>query len=469
MTIQTSDPLPRDAIDQSVPQDGRADAPPPAPMRVLLIAGSASFRYGGEAVLPLHYFRCMRARQLPVWMITNARSRHELSQKLSPHDLARIYFLTDTRIHRIFATIAGYLPTSIAAFTLAQFLEILDQWRSRRLARKLIPRLDINLIHQPIPVSPKQVSAIHGLGVPVIIGPMNGGINFPRAFASLENPFDRIFVTLGRALSGIANRLIPGKLKAAALLVANQRTRDALPHGVSGKVKCVVENGVDLTLYRSALPKNSTLDPASAVCFVFVGRLIRLKGVNLLLHAAAKARTQANIHLKIIGEGPCRQELQRLTTSLNLQSLVSFDGWLSQPECAAALARADAFVLPSLRECGGAVVLEAMAMRLPVIAANWGGPADYIDSSCGFPIDVLDPAQFVDNLAAAMVQLSKSPELRKTMGQAGYEKVVEKYDWERKLDAMLHIYRELLPDTASPGSPTTNSATHPNVEEISAA
>ncbi len=62
---------------------------------------------------------------------------------------------------------------------------------------------------------------------------------------------------------------------------------------------------------------------------------------------------------------------------------IQFAGWLSQSDCKVRLNAADCLVLPSLFECGGAVVLEAMALGKPVIATAWGGPLDYLDADCG--------------------------------------------------------------------------------------
>ena len=76
---------------------------------------------------------------------------------------------------------------------------------------------------------------------------------------------------------------------------------------------------------------------------------------------------------------------------------VFFAGHRSQPEIAELMATHDCLVLPTLIESGGAVLLEAMAMGLPVISTDWGGPADYVDDSCG----ILVPLDFVSNWSAA--------------------------------------------------------------------
>ncbi len=84
----------------------------------------------------------------------------------------------------------------------------------------------------------------------------------------------------------------------------------------------------------------------------------------------------------------------------------------------------DALVLPSLYECGGAVVLEAMAMGLPVVATKWGGPADYLDESTGILIEPTGRESFINELAEAMIRLAQSPELRAQLGQAARTRAV---------------------------------------------
>ena len=105
------------------------------------------------------------------------------------------------------------------------------------------------------------------------------------------------------------------------------------------------------------------------------------------------------------------------------------------------MAQADCLVLPSLLECGGAVVLEAMAMAKPVIATAWGGPLDYLDPDCGVLVPPAGAEALVDGLAAAMVRLAASSDERLRMGRSGRAKALRLYDWEVKVDRMIDYYR----------------------------
>src|SRR6202044_4106340 len=101
-----------------------------------------------------------------------------------------------------------------------------------------------------------------------------------------------------------------------------------------------------------------------------------------------------------------------------------FLGWMAQAGGPRQLTESDALVLPSMHECGGAVVLEAMAMEVPVIATAWGGPLDYLDPSCGILVEPSSKEAFVDDLTLALIRLATHPQERRAMGKAGRRKIV---------------------------------------------
>jgi glycosyltransferase involved in cell wall biosynthesis len=164
----------------------------------------------------------------------------------------------------------------------------------------------------------------------------------------------------------------------------------------------------------------------------------------LVLEAFAAVVAQTDAVLEIIGDGDLRGELEAQTARLGIDSSVVFSGWLSQDQCALKLQQADALVLPSLREGGGAVVMEAMAVGLPVIATNWGGPGDYLNSCWGILVEPASKEGFVKGLTDARLKLTQSPELRPSMGCAGRERFREHFDWERKVDRILEIYQQTM-------------------------
>ena len=416
-------------------------------LRVLIATEHASANFGGEAALPLHYFRVLHQRGVPVWLVTHSRTREELSRLFPDSD--QLVYIEDTALHRALWRMGKILPDRVAGFTTGFVSRLSTQLSQRRVVRRLVREHRISVVHQPMPVSPREPSMLFGFGVPVVIGPMNGGMNYPPGFRNNIGWLERTFIRLGRASSGAMNRLIPGKRQAAALLVANQRTRDALPAGVSTHVFELVENGVDMGLWRA--PETQAARDETVVTFAFMGRLVDWKAVDLLLHAFDKARREASMRLWILGDGPERPRLESLAADLSMgepgsgeRGSVHFAGWLNQAACAARLREADCLVLPSLLECGGAVVLEAMSMGKPVIATAWGGPLDYLDATCGVLVRPDSREAHIEGFAKAMIEMARDRATREQMGERGLAKVRTEYDWELKVDRILSLYREAI-------------------------
>ncbi|MFS8083025.1 MAG: hypothetical protein ACMG51_06205, partial [Ginsengibacter sp.] len=114
----------------------------------MIVAEHASARFGGEAVLPVHYFRELRARGLRVWLLTHARTRDELEHLFPDED--RIVYIEDTKFHVAMWRLGQRLPDRIAYLTVGFLSRLLTQVSQRRVARNLVREHDIDVIHQPI-------------------------------------------------------------------------------------------------------------------------------------------------------------------------------------------------------------------------------------------------------------------------------------------------------------------------------
>ncbi len=416
-----------------------------ASMRICIVADSASVRFGGEAILPYHYFRMLRSRGVDAWLVVHDRTRPELEASL-PEYRDRILYTPDLWMHRVISEVMTVLPRRIAESSIGLLSVLLTQYHQRRLIRELVWREGIDVVHQPTPVSPRMPSMMFNLGAPVVIGPLNGGMHYPAAFRGQESTASHIAVAIARSLSNFANWLLPGKPQAATVLVANQRTRESLPNGLKGRVIELVENAVDLDTW---LPETMPFERIPGQ-FLFIGRLVDWKRVDIALHALARVE-QAS--LLVVGDGEMRGAWEQLSRELNVSDRVSFVGWQPHDECARLLAQSAGLILPSVYECGGAVVLEAMASARPVIATGWGGPMEYLDSSCGILIAPDSTTGMVDSFAAGMALLATQPEVGDRMGAAGQARVQEHFSWVRKIDRIEEIYSA----AATPSAATVRS------------
>ena len=408
------------------------------PLRVLIAAENASRTMGGEAILPFHYFRLLLARGIDVHLITHERCRAELLA-LFPGDRGRLRFVTDRQSQKLFFRLGKLVPRRLSEATFGLATQLLTQRHQRSILRTLTTPSSV--IHQPTPVAPRFPSLLNGLGAPLVIGPLNGGMEFPPAFRGFESRSSRLLIALARTLTDVASLIFRGKREAAVLLIANERTRKALPSGTRGQILQLPENAVDIAQWPLA-----SAPPASPSRFLFMGRLVDWKALDIVLDAmAATHLVGKNFVLDIVGDGPMRSAWQAQAERLELTNRVHFHGWQSQAVCAKLLQACTALVLPSLYESGGAVVLEAMAVGRPVIATAWGGPTDYLDANTGILIPPTSREALVSGFAEAMQRFAASPGLCRQLGQAGRARVLAGFDWDRKLDRMLEIYYSVLP------------------------
>jgi glycosyltransferase involved in cell wall biosynthesis len=273
-------------------------------------------------------------------------------------------------------------------------------------------------------------------------------MDYPPAFRNVESWFTRASVAAARYGANFANELFRGKKLASFVLVANKRTWAALPACVRGSVVEIPENGVDLNLW----PFRPQIAAEPSGRFLFLGRLVDWKRVDLALQALARV---PGATLDVIGDGEMRAAWTQLACQLNLTDRVKFLGWMSQSECAHHLQSVTALLLPSIYECGGAVVLEAMASGVPVVAVAWGGPADYLDASCGILIPPTSADAVVDGFAAAMKRLMEQPELCRSLGAAARRKIEAHYNWEAKVDRILEIFHQARRESLASGTVTS--------------
>ncbi len=165
------------------------------PLKILIVAHNASTVYGGEAVLPVHYFRGLRARGHSVNLIAHERNRDDLEAHFGVGCDA-LHFIPDTRLHRLIWRVGDRFPAKIDEALFGNLMNLLNEVYQKRLIRDLVSAGAVELIHEPMPVSPKAPSSIHGFGVPVIVGPMNGGMTWPDGYDDFQRRSERLFATL---------------------------------------------------------------------------------------------------------------------------------------------------------------------------------------------------------------------------------------------------------------------------------
>jgi glycosyltransferase involved in cell wall biosynthesis len=420
-------------------------------LSVLIVAANASTGWAGEAILPLHIFRGLLKAGHDAWMCVGNETKGELDKLLGP-DAHRVCYVEDAHLHSVFRRIQARAPSWMGSNPLYYPQVLVTQWRQRGVVARLVKKLGIDVVHQPTPISPKVPSLLVNLPVPLVLGPMNGAMEYPLGFRFLQPRKVRVVKNLARCLANSLPRVFDAKRQAECLIVANQRTQDGLPSGVRGRIFRMVENAVIPELWENGPGKEAADSTPGHHAFeiIFMGRLERWKGPEWLIEATARACKRVDCRLKIVGDlrGE-RRRLEARVSELGIDSRVEFFGWLPQERCAELLRKSDVLVLPSVFDPGATVVLEAMASGKAVIAVKWGGPADVLDASCGILTDPRDPPALVADLEEAIVSLANDRARCANMGRAGQAKVLAEYTWPAKIEFLVDVYREAISTRAA--------------------
>lgn len=204
--------------------------------------------------------------------------------------------------------------------------------------------------------------------------------------------------------------------------------------GVSIKKTIVVPNGVDIRNFKPGGFKRENV-------ILFVGSLINRKGPTVLLEAFVNLLDQTpSAKLFIIGEGPLLNQLESFVAENNLTLKVQFLGSLPQAEVSKWMRMSKVFVLPSLEEGLGVVLLEALASGTPCIGSEVGGIPDVINNDVGKLIPPNDPKA----LKNALVEILDDETKWKLMSEKARQRAEEVFDWDQIAAKIINYYQAHL-------------------------
>lgn len=326
-----------------------------------------------------------------------------------------------------------------------RFYYFLWQRLSGAYARKLHESEGFDLSHQ-ITFSNEWMPSFMGPGLPVpfIWGPVGGGQKVPACLMALLDGRDRGRERMRVFLQSVW-RLTPARRrtagKASAILVCNRETKDVL-RPWSAKIVDFPVNGIGSDDIAPVPPRR---DPGEAFRALYIGRFDGIKGLPLAFEAFGRfAARRPNSVLTIAGEGPERARLERLASAAGLAGRVRFVPWLSRAEVMAEMRRSHVFLFPSLRDGGGAVVVEAMAAGLPSICLDIGGPGFHASPEWGFKIAPGAPEGVAAKMAAIMESLHDDEGTRLKLAAACLRRAADYYTWQRHGERVRELYARIL-------------------------
>ena len=162
-------------------------------MRIVIVSENISMSMGGEASLGMYYFRLFRRRGIDVAAVCHARVRDEIITTLPRDEAIRFHFVEDTPIQVLVWRVSQLVPTRIRDLIFGQLVHISTMHRVRRIVRQLCVDSEDCICLEPSPITPLGASFMYGLGIPVVIGPLCGGLEFPPAFRYMDGKYTRYF------------------------------------------------------------------------------------------------------------------------------------------------------------------------------------------------------------------------------------------------------------------------------------
>ena len=211
-----------------------------------------------------------------------------------------------------------------------------------------------------------------------------------------------------------------------------------------------IENGIDLERFTpgaSTLRRAELSIPESHRVIGVIGMFDPVKGHVFLLRAIKRLQESGvnDLTCLIAGEGRLEADLKDYAKAAGIEQNVRFLGY--RRDIPDLLGLMDMVIMPSLRESFGIAALEAMAMKLPVVASRIGGLEEVVEHE---RTGLLVPPSDAAALAEAILRLAENPEMRRNMGEAGRHRVEEKFSIESTIRRTEALYLECLEGSPSP-------------------
>ena len=427
------------------------------PLRILILAPGSNPESVATALVGYAHSAAL-ARLHTVTLVAN--DLHEAPLRRSPasfHEIVTvptpwINAFSNWLLHTVFKGDYG----SQVLTALGYPWHLVFEWKVWRMLKARIERGEYDVVLRLLPVVPVIPSlfsfVLRRSSIPFVIGPLNGGLPWPQGFTQAEKQKEWIsglrdlyrFLPFSRSTFQYAKAIIAGSSHTYAELKKYHEKMFFIP-----------ENGLSVSVLKSALHK-SVNNGVLELCYV--GRLVPFKACDMALRGAAALLKARTARLTIIGDGPERKILEQLAEQLGIEKEVVFKGWLSHDQTMQQLQQADIMIFPSIREFGGGVVFEALALGAVPIVVDYGGPGDIVTSKVGFKVALTNEQEMVGQIEKHLWKLARDRAHLAELQAAGMQYAKECLSWEGKAKLMTEILRWAIGKGSKPNLHPVKSA-----------
>lgn len=299
-----------------------------------------------------------------------------------------------------------------------------------------------DIVHRVTPLTPTANSSLAPkcakAGVPFVLGPLNGGVPWPAGFDA-ERRREKEWLSYVRGAYKLSNARRKMLTACSAIIAGSRFTAGDLPARHRDKVALIPENAIDPDRFDLS-GAVATREAGKPLRGCFVGRLVPYKGPDMLIEAALPFLHDGSLVLDILGNGPMEDDLKALAHAKGVADAITFHGWVAHENVQSILVQADMLTFPSVREFGGGVVLEAMALGVVPVICDYAGPAELVDASTGYKIAMGNRDQVIANFRQTLAGIIERPDTLNEKSSASRERVVQTYTWSQKAAQIREIY-----------------------------
>lgn len=404
-------------------------------MNILYIAYSCAPDQGSEDKIgwnvPMESAKTNR-----VYVITKEEHRESIEKYLSENRHKGLSFF--------FVDIPIFYKKIFKGFLYSGRLNIWHR-KSLPIAKEICKKHKIDIVHQITPIEFRSIGLYGTIpGIKFVCGPLGGGEKLPEGLKDYAKKH-MIVERLRSAMNfwTMQRRQMTNILQHCDhIMFANYETKEYMC-----SVQYSLNAGVVMTEIAAdqgmvATESQEAFEHGKICRFLVVGRLIYRKGHDFLLDALQRIPEEHAYSCRIVGDGPELKRLKERCSEGILSQRVFFTGNLPYSEIFKEYGNADVFIMPSLRETTGTVLLEAMSQGLPVVTINHFGGAVLLDADAGWLYDGNTKEEYIKNLKDALISCIMYPEEVRQRGKNA-KRIADQHTWNEKMKNYQTIYQTL--------------------------
>lgn len=415
-------------------------------LKVLILADECNPEWPSLPIVGYKYAREI-AQHCDVTIATHVRNRENIEKAADGLDV--VYLDTEYIAAPMFKLARWLRGGEEVAWSTSMIMNYLPYLAfEREVWKHFKPALkagDFDLVHRITPMSPTLPSYIaHKLKLPFLIGPLNGNLDWPKAFQA-EQAREK------EKLRGLRNlyKFLPFARstydRAAAVLTAFEHTRADLTRVEGARIVMVPEIGFDPAIFHADGTKPAgQRGTERKMHFLYAGRLVPYKLPELPIRAFAASAALRGHHLHILGSGPEEERMRAVIAEFGLHDCVTLEGRKTQVEVAELMRKCDGFIFPSIRELGAGVVIEAMACGMHCLVADYGAPGALAAAGRGDAVPIAPLEEMVEGFTAALERCVAEPAYMEACALRGQAYAEGAFTWAQKGVHAEALYRAVL-------------------------